>query len=224
MTNILAESSTIAAAIPKILPAMCFSLGWDGGEFWGIDRQANLLRCVQTWQVPMLSESGLIEYLQAFETVTRQISFAIGEGLPGKIWALGKPTWVVDAIADDDFLRASFAAKLGLHGAFGLPVADENEILGVIVFFSREIQPPDDELLKIMAAISTQIAHFIDRKQADLVLRDTTRLQQAILDSANYAIISTDVDGIIRNSGLRLLLLRLFRRLKNQQLFKSVGY
>lgn len=198
ITCILAESSTLTEAIPKILQAMCFSLGWDWGELWGIDRQSNLLRCVHTWHVPLLADEALKKPTEVFEAVTRQICFALGEGFPGQIWAGGKPAWVVDVVKEDDFLRAPMAANLGLHGAFGLPIKNETGILGVIVFFSREIQPPDPELLKIMAAISTQIGQFIDRKQAELELRETTRLHQAILESANYAIISMDVDGIIR--------------------------
>jgi C4-dicarboxylate-specific signal transduction histidine kinase len=44
--------------------------------------------------------------------------------------------------------------------------------LGVIEFFSREIRQPDQELLNMLATISSQIGQFIERKRAEEALRE----------------------------------------------------
>ena len=48
----LAESATLTEATPKILQAICESLGWDIGAIWLIDEQAEALRCVHVWHSP----------------------------------------------------------------------------------------------------------------------------------------------------------------------------
>nr|WP_026735318.1 PAS domain S-box protein [Fischerella sp. PCC 9605] len=56
------------------------------------------------------------------------------------------------------------------------------------------VQERTAELLTANTALQAEIA---DRQRAEAALRDTTTLQRAILDSANYTIISTTEDGII---------------------------
>jgi len=43
--------------------------------------------------------------------------------------------------------------------------------LGVIEFFSREIRPPDADLLSMMATIDSQLGQFIERKRAEEALQ-----------------------------------------------------
>jgi len=190
--HVLAEATTINEAIPKILQALGESLGWKLGEFWSIDQKTNVLRCVETWHLPeegkRQEEESFLDSLSEFEVEARQITFACGIDLPGRIWASCTPHWIADVVQDDKFVRSLLAQKEGLHTAFGFPIISGSDILGVVSFFSQDIQPPDEALLKMMSAIGSQIGQFIERKRAEEALQQseaqlreqTTQLQQAL--------------------------------------------
>jgi PAS domain S-box-containing protein len=176
-TRVLAESATLSEATPKILQAICKSLGWDLGELWNVEPQANVLRRVESWPLPSVDVSE-------FEAETLHITFAPGVGLPGRLWDSGEPTWMANVVEDANFLRTSIAAKVGLQAAFGFPILSGDERLGVMTFFSREIQPPDTDLLKMMGAIGSQIGQFIKRKQAEEELQQQNLILQTELNQA----------------------------------------
>jgi signal transduction histidine kinase len=59
----------------------------------------------------------------------------------------------------------------GLHAASAFPILLAGEVLGVIEFFSREMRPPDPDLLNMMSAIDSQVGQFIERKRAEEALQ-----------------------------------------------------
>jgi len=158
--RVLAEAATLAEATPKLLQAICESLGWEHGAIWSVDKQADVLRCVETWHPPAVA-------FREFEEVSRLTAFPPGIGLPGRVWANRAPDWIPDVVRDGNFPRAPIAAREGLHGAFGFPILIRGEVAGVMEFFSREMRQPDEELLALMAAIGSQIGQFIERKRAE---------------------------------------------------------
>jgi two-component system, NtrC family, sensor kinase len=172
VTQILSESTSQDKAIPEILRTICQNLDWELGEFWAIDTQAKVLRCNYSWPKSPLQLSNFI-------TITQDYSFPCGVGLPGRVWMTGKPAWIMDVVEDGNFLRSNSAAASGLHTAFGFPVFNEDNISGVIVFFTKTIQHPNESLLTLMLNIGSQIGQFIVRKQAEKALQEfTIQLQQ----------------------------------------------
>ena len=167
VTHVLAEATTLEAAAPQILEAVGTSLDWQTGAIWRVDEEAAQLRCVDVWRAPQLNAPE-------FENITRKASFSFGVGLPGRVWAQAKPSWVPDVVHDSNFPRALYAAEEGLHGAFGFPLRSGGRVIGVIEFFSREIRQPDDDLLSMFDAVGTQIGGFVERRRAEEDLRRYT--------------------------------------------------
>ncbi len=185
ITRVLAESATLAVAKPKILEAICVGLGWDLGEIWSVDWDANVLRCAEIWRTPS-------DDLSAFAALTREMTFAPGIGLPGRVWASGKSAWVADVVEDPNFLRTAIAAKEGLHGAFAFPILLGTDILGVVAFFSRRICQPDNNLLQMLGDIANQVGQFIARKRAEQSLDQSRTLLQSFVEHTPAAVAMFD--------------------------------
>jgi PAS domain S-box-containing protein len=213
-TRVLAEAATLAEMYSRILPGICHTLGWVAGEFWlatpgngslvmGNEQSHQFpipnsqfpitpsLKCVEIWQASSIQSPE-------FAAIAQNMTFTPGIGLPGHVWATSQPIWIADVVADASFLRSEIASQIGLHAAIGFPIQIDGEILGVITCFSSQIKSTDADLLDLMTSIGNQIGQFIQRKRAEETLQQIATLQKAILNSANYTIISTTVEGTIR--------------------------
>jgi PAS domain S-box-containing protein len=160
VSRILAESPTLHDAAARILPAICEHLDWEVGAVWVVDRNAKVLRCIQTGHKPGIQ-------VAAFEEDTRHRTFAPGVGIPGRVWASKQLVWVPNVTEEVNLPRAPLAAGLSLHGAVGFPIHQGNECIGVIEFFGRDIRQPDKNLIDMMTSLGLQLSQFIERKQAE---------------------------------------------------------
>ena len=169
VTVALSEARTLDEAAPKLLQAVCETVGWELGAVWRMDRAATVLRCDLVWHVPSAE-------VKAFAALSQGTTFSKGMGLPGRIWAKGEPVWIADVLEDANFPRAAGAAQAGLHGAIGFPIILNRELLGVLEFFSRRVRPPDEELFRMMAEIGIKVGQFIERGLLEEQLRQSHKM------------------------------------------------
>ena len=185
VTRLLAEAATIEEAMPKILEAMCECLGWDLGAAWRIDPKARVLRCAEVWRT-------CSDEAAKFEVVTRNSTFRSGSGLPGRVWETGAPAYIPDVGHDVVFRRVDSAARQVLRAAIASPIVLVGRgVIGVIGFISRDVSPPDQELLSVLASIGSQIGQFTRRTEAV----DELQLRVSMLQNIPVAAWSVTPDG-----------------------------
>jgi PAS domain S-box-containing protein len=187
-TRVLSEATTPREAMVGVLRAICETLQWQTGAMWEVDKRSNLINCVELW-----SKGG--PEFQEFETITRQAAFPSGIGLPGRVWADGKPAWIPDVVKDKNFPRGPVAGRVGLHGALGFPIERSGEVLGVMEFFSSRIEQPDKQLLRLLGAIGGQIGQFIERTHMERALRDSEALYHSLVETLPVNIMRKDLQG-----------------------------
>jgi diguanylate cyclase (GGDEF)-like protein/PAS domain S-box-containing protein len=191
VTRPLAGAATWAEAAPQVLRGMCETLGWSGGEFWRVDKDANMLRWECGWHRPSKD-------VGAFIAATQDVTYHRNEGLLGRVWQTGRAA-SIDDVAALDSPRAWQAGRAGLHAKFAFAVTNGRRVTGVIALFSHDRRPLDRAMLRVMADIGSQIGQFIERRRAEEELRRSGERIRAILDNVADGIVTIDERLVVRS-------------------------
>jgi signal transduction histidine kinase len=163
VTLALAESETPEAAWPKILEIIGSGLEWDAGTIWMVNKQRHVLQCLQTWHSPM----------KVFNDCAERSDLARGIGLPGRVWQNEKALWIADVAKEPATVGHSFSGADNILAALAFPIMVRNEVLGVVEFVSTKVRTPDDDVLKMVQAISGEIGQFAERMRTEAALRES---------------------------------------------------
>jgi PAS domain S-box-containing protein len=190
-TRLLAESSTLSQASKRLLPELALNLEFDVAELWIMDYESGALRCTDFWLGNKIPAS--------YGEVLRSSKMSIGEGMPGRVYANQEPIWIDDLQQGSDPVRTEASKIANLRSAIAVPVLIWPDVAGVLILLTRRQTQIDRELFQTLAAVGAQVGQFITRRKALEKLQETTELQRAILQSANFSIIATDAHGVIKS-------------------------
>src|SRR5262245_10885199 len=162
----LADADNVSGALQAAIRAVCETQGWECGRYFRWDEKAGALRFAEAWSIATPRVERFIEK-------SRELSYLPGVGLTGRVWQSLQPLWVPDLSSDPRAAQGTVATDAGMRGAFVFPVTSEGKALGVLAFSSGEIREPDDRMLQAVRVIGSQIGQFLQRKQAEEVLRES---------------------------------------------------
>jgi PAS domain S-box-containing protein len=164
VASLLAGSWTLTEASSPILQTLTSIGDWVFAALWLYDDATETLHCRSCWH-------GGAENLEKFAELSRSTQFPKGKGLPGRVWESKEPAWIHDVVIDPNFPRAGGAEETGLHGGFAFPLFAGRTLNGVIELFGYEKAQPDEDLLKLVEALGSQIGLFIERRRVEQELQ-----------------------------------------------------
>jgi diguanylate cyclase (GGDEF)-like protein len=171
-TQCLIGTNTVADALTKIIRLVCEHLGWEWGAYWAIEHDESGaptdLHCKYFWHKDSSS-------LMPFTSESCSLRMAPGQGLIGRVWSSGEPSWVDDVATDATYLRREGAMECGLHSAYAFPVAYAADGLrhspGVLEFYSAVARQRDALLPSVSAVIGALIAQTVQRIEHNEAVR-----------------------------------------------------
>jgi diguanylate cyclase (GGDEF)-like protein/PAS domain S-box-containing protein len=193
ISDILADADTLGPALPTILRTLCAAVQWHVGELWIVDPSAELLRCVG---IASTREAAGPD-CEAFTRISRDITFRLGEGFAGSIWANSKALWIDNLVVDARFQRRDPAALAGLTTGFGVPILMDAKVLGALVLFNKKRPRPDEALSRLLHATASQIGALVERERGQQTMRHLRRQRELILESIGEGIHGIDIEGNI---------------------------
>jgi PAS domain S-box-containing protein len=172
ITMDVSAADSFAGAMAAVLSRICQATGWELGQAWVRRMGSGQLECSPAWYA---GAPGL----ESFRAATEAMTFDLGVGLPGRVWATRQRIWLNDVTLAPDFRREAAAREAGLKAGFFVPVMAEGELVSVLEFFVTEVRPEDDRLLDLVTGLALQLGSIIERKRIEEAYRLlTTAVQQ----------------------------------------------
>ena len=150
------------SALAAAMQAICESENWASGRY--LEVSGGELRYFADWSA---GDPAVTRYLELSRTVT----YEPGTGMVGTVWQTREALWVPDITQDPRVARPALAKATGTRASLAVPVLAQDEVIGVLIFQSHEVRPPDERLLQAMQLIGGQIGQLLRRAKAEEAVR-----------------------------------------------------
>ncbi len=153
----LNTGSSSETAIGKCIDLICQHLQWPlGHAFLPDPKNRNQLLPTGIWN------SNAAADFQHFKEETMKVSPKKGEGLTGRVYHSGEPSWGIDDHTEGSFPRDRLKKDLNIKTEMAFPIPKGDQVEGVLEFFAPSVIQPDEILLNVMTKIGCVLGNSIE--------------------------------------------------------------
>jgi PAS domain S-box-containing protein len=195
LTQQIESASSLEAMTRIAIQQVCEYTGWEIGEAWIPNEQRTLLEYAP--ECSFLSDEGNPAW-RAFARRSAKMTFAAGEGLPGRVWMNKRPEWEHDVsqLLEHLFLRAKLAKRAGLKSALGVPVmTGSGVLLAVLVFYMSVPRPSDQRMIDLISSVVAQLGSIIQRKLVEDALRASEERYRSLFNGVPIGLYRSTAEG-----------------------------
>lgn len=185
------EAPNVESAIRVALEKICETYGWAAGRFYIRGEESESLVATPLWHSRHDSKFNPLRRLTDGTSIRR------GAGLVGEVFASRAPGWISDIRDSGHFVRHNVAASIGVRSSFAMPVLVDDQVGGVLEFYSEHLIDPDERMLEVMRNVGLQLGHVIERKRAQLELAASERRYRALFERNLAGVFRTTTNGVI---------------------------
>jgi PAS domain-containing protein len=168
--------------VERVLATLGDTLGFSCGAVWLPSPDGGELHCAAVWH-----RANAAPDVVALAEASSDAVVAAGQGLPGRVWAFRRPSWVTQAKAMPNEPRAAMARRAGLMTAMAFPIATAERCSAVIEFYSHGVNEPNPEVAAMFATVGGQLAQYLDRRSQPAARR--------WIDAADAPLLAVDTAG-----------------------------
>lgn len=153
-----------ATAVPQVrggleraLDLLCSQLRWPIAHILLLDESINALTSSGIWKLP--SPDSFPDLQLAAVELQLPSNYEIA-GVP---LSQGEPIWITDVQRERVLLPLDVARAEGIHSGLLIPLLLDRAVIGLLAFFSTQIEPPPpEEVLEGLVEAGIEVSEFIE--------------------------------------------------------------
>ncbi|MGB7946394.1 MAG: PAS domain S-box protein [Candidatus Binatia bacterium] len=195
----IGEARDFQSALEVALRKVCEFTGWQLGLARVRSDDGNRLVVHADWHA---AGANLAEFVSS----CRAYSFALDEGIPGRVWASRQPLWVPNLSdqSTDLYPLVLLAMKVGFSAVAAVPVFENGEVVAVLVFSTFAPREKDNRQLAIIAAAAAHLGFALHRKRTEEELRKSEALLRQSREELEIRVQERTLELAGANRGLEI--------------------
>jgi diguanylate cyclase (GGDEF)-like protein/PAS domain S-box-containing protein len=175
VTRTIAQATTSRQILQAVMRIICESEQWETAGFFRVEDKLGTTRLVAGWSGPGMTPVAAEYYRQTTDKVIPP------GGMISKAAISAKPIWVAD-LKESQTTWVQRVRHTGERAHLFFPIQIEAKVIGVFAFSSREAREVDENLLQTLRVISEQVGQYLQRRQAEQILRESEARFRALTD------------------------------------------